>query len=246
MWEVWRQDDNGRRFRTSTFDDRIEALATVLALKSGPQKTYWLEGPPEPVCHTNRDLYVRVVREGKRMDAASRSLDAFLRAWWHVGQSLSSQARFDLDTVAAMVAAAGTVEPPPLREAWRTATYHDTDEPTTFADWEAIVLSQIADLADFADHGPLSKYAALGAAVPRAEGCVRATAGTWYNFDPQSYLECGLAGSLGGWAEDDGLRKPVPGPVVPLVSEPEPGEHPVDALDWADLADLARCGQEYE
>jgi hypothetical protein len=68
----------------------------------------------------------------------------------------------------------------------------------------------------------------------------------WCNFDPRAYLECGTAGSLGGWREDDGLRRPVPGPVVPLVPEPEPGERAVPSLHWGDLAQLARCGQEYE
>ncbi len=68
----------------------------------------------------------------------------------------------------------------------------------------------------------------------------------WYNFDPSGYLECGVAGSLGGWDEDDGVRKPVPGPVVPLVPEPEPGERSVAAVGGAELAELARCGQEYE
>ena len=55
-----------------------------------------------------------------------------------------------------------------------------------------------------------------------------------------------MAGSLGGWDEDDGVRKPVPGPVVPLVPEPEPGERSVAAVGGAELAELARCGQEYE
>jgi hypothetical protein len=145
-----------------------------------------------------------------------------------------------------MVAAAAAVEPPPLRAAWRSASFRYVDEPTSYVDWEAIVLYQIADLADFADQGALDEYAAFGGDVPRAKGCARATDLRWYNFDPRAYLECGLAGSLGGWNEDDGLRKAVPGPVVPLVREPETGERPVDVLNWADLADLARCGQEYE
>jgi len=51
---------------------------------------------------------------------------------------------------------------------------------------------------------------------------------------------------LGGWDEGDGVRKPVPGPVVPLAPEPDPGERIVDALSWAVLAHLAICGQEYE
>jgi hypothetical protein len=116
--------------------------------------------------------------------------------------------------------------------------------PASYADWEAIVLSQIADLADLADQGPLDEYAYFGVNAPRPEGCVRATGNRWYNFDPRGYLECGMAGSMGGW--DDGIRKPVPGPVLPLGPEPAPGDRSLAAVSWADLAELARCGQEYE
>ncbi|MCW3820339.1 hypothetical protein ONA91_38505 [Micromonospora sp. DR5-3] len=248
VWELWRQDDNGNRVRMRTFADRVEALAKALALESGVahKQTYWVDGPPGPVCRTNRDLYRRLVQEGEHMNAATRSLDVFLRAWWRVAQPLSGRVSLDLDTVAAMVVAAGMVEPAPLRASWRSASFRYTDEPTSYADWEAIVLSQIADLADFADQGPLDEYARLGINAPRPAGCVRATDLRWYNFDPQAYLECGMAGALGGWSEDDGRRKPVPGPVVPLGNEPEPGEHTIGSLGWANLAELARCGQEYE
>ena len=139
-----------------------------------------------------------------------------------------------------------SVDPPPLSAAWRSASFRYVDEPTSYADWEVIVLSQIADLADFADQGPLGEHAYFGVDAPRPGGCVRATDMRWYNFDPRGYLECGMAGSMGGWDEDDGVRKQVPGPVVPLVVEPAPGERSVAAVSWAELAELARCGQEYE
>ncbi|MEU8181189.1 hypothetical protein AB0B85_00995 [Micromonospora sp. NPDC049044] len=248
VWELWRQDDNGNQVRIGAFPDRVEALAKALALESGVahKQTYWVDGPPDPVCRTNRDLYRRVVGEGERMNASGRSLEEFLRAWRQVARPLSGQVRLDLDTVAAMVTAAGIVEPAPPQASWRSASFRYVDEPTTYAHWEAIVLSQIADLADFADQGPLNEHPYLGIDAPRAAGRVRATGRRWYNFDPKAYLECGMAGALGGWSEDDGLRIPVPGPVVALVDEPEPGDHELDFLGWGDLAELARCGQEYE
>jgi len=189
---------------------------------------------------------IGAVEEGERMNATGRSLEEFLRAWWRVSHALPSEGRFDLDTVAAMVVAARAVDPPPLSRAWRSASFRYVEEPASYADWEALVLSQIADLADFADQGPLDEYAYFGVDAPRPDGCVRATDVRWYNFDPKGYLECGMAGSLGGWDEDDGVRKAVPGPVVPLVREPEPGERSVAAIGWAELAELARSGQEYE
>ncbi|MBO4205843.1 hypothetical protein GSF22_07460 [Micromonospora echinofusca] len=245
---VWRQDDNGNRYPVGGYDDRIDALARVLALESGVvhKQTYWVDGPPGPVCATNRDLYVRLVDAGERMTDSGRTLDGFLRAWWLVARPLAGRRELDLDTVAAMVVAAGTVPPPPLLTSWRTAEFAHVDEPADHADWERIVLSQIADLADFADQGPLDEHAYFGVDAPRPAGCVRATDRRWYNFDPRGYLECGMAGALGGWDEADGLRVPVPGPVLPLRPEPAPGERPLPTLTWADLADLAICGQEYE
>lgn len=247
-WEVWRQDDNGNRFLIDSLADRVAALARVLAFESGPvhKQTYWVQGPSGCACRTNRDLYQRVVNDGERMTVAGRSLQEFLRAWWRVGKALPVEGPFELDTVAAMFTAAATVEPPSLSATWRSASYRYVEEPATRADWEAIVLSQIADLADFADHGPLDELAYFGVDAPRPDGCVRATDRRWYNFDPRRYLESGMAGSLGGWDEQDGIRKLVPGPVVPVIPEPPQGERLVTAISWADLADLARCGQEYE
>jgi hypothetical protein len=247
-WNVWRQDDNGNRFQVDSMADRVAALARVLAFESGPvhKQTYWVEGPSKPACNTNRDLYQRVMNEGERMTAAGRSLEEFLRAWWRVGKALPVEGPFDLDTAAAMLAAAATVEPPSLSATWRSASFRYVEEAATRADWETIVLSQIADLADFADLGPLDERAYFGVDAPRPDGCVRATDRRWYNFDPRGYLECGMAGSLGGWADEDGIRKPVSSPVAPMVPEPPPGEYPITAISWADLAALARCGQEYE
>src|SRR5213078_3659578 len=112
-----------------------------------------------------------------------------------IGRLLAGHASIDLDTVAAMVAAAAIVDPPPVDPRWRSAVLGGGDG---FAAWEAVVLSQIADLADFADQGPLDEMAYFGLDAPRPDGACRATWIRWYNFDPVGYLECGLAGSLDG------------------------------------------------
>jgi hypothetical protein len=230
-WEVWRQDDGGVRERLSVQHDRIEALATVLALDTDSASGWscWSAGPPGPVCATNRDLYTRLVQVGNDMNAAGRSLSEFLRSWWSVSRTLAAQARLDLDRVAAMVTAAATIDPPALSPAWRTTSRGFTPEPTSYVDWEQIVLSQIADLADLADAGPLDAYACFGIDIPRLTDVVRATGSRWYNFDPGGYLECGMAGSLGGWDEADGLRVAVPGPVI---------SNAVGAQNWATGCDL--------
>ncbi|MEE6263578.1 hypothetical protein [Plantactinospora sonchi] len=248
-WEVWRQDDNGNEYRVAAHPDRIAALAQVMVLESGVRhrQTYWVAGPAEPVCRTNRDLYQRVLAESERMTGQGRTLDEFLRGWWQVGRSVAGRVGFDLDEVAAMVVAAATVEPPPIRPQWRSTSFEWlTEEPRRYVDWESIVLCQIADLADFADQGPLPPYAGLGLDAPRPGGHRRCIGLRWYNFTPASYLECGLAGTIGGWDLADGIRVELPGPVVPLRPEPGPEEVAVETLTWDDLAELAVCGQEYE
>lgn len=132
-----------------------------------------------------------------------------------------------------------------MRPAWRTTSYQQVQRPASYADWEAIVLSQIADLADFADHGTLEHDAYLGVDAPRLPGCERATGTRWYNFDPRGHLECGMAGPPGSRDEPDGVRVQLAGPIDPLVPH-EPGEEATAALTWADPAQLAICGQQHE
>jgi hypothetical protein len=175
VWEVWRQDDGGNRYRMSVHHDRVEALARVLAMEAGVvhKQMYWVEGPPGPICGSNRDLYARLVGAGEAMTTAGRALDEFLRAWWLVSRPVAAQVRLQLDTVAAMVSAAATIDPPPLRSAWRTASYALTHEPAAYADWEQVVLSQIADLADLVVAGPLDPYAYLVVRAGSPSGVIR-------------------------------------------------------------------------
>ncbi|GAA4245383.1 hypothetical protein GCM10022255_012520 [Dactylosporangium darangshiense] len=243
-WEVRRAD--GEPAAGSAFDDRVAALAHALRLRVETGADHRVDGPGEPACATNRDLYRRLVAEGVRIRGSGRDLAAFLRGWRLAGRAFDGREWLEADEVAAMIVAAGTLDPGADDPAWRSAQYEYVEEPATFAEWEAIVLSQLADLADFAEQGPLDPMASFGTDAPRPEGCRRATMRRWYNFDPRTYLECGVAGTLGGWDEEDGLRIPVPGPYTLLRPEPEPGHHPVGVLGWDVLAELARCGQEYE
>lgn len=222
-WEVWRQDDGGNRYQVDVCRDRIEAMARALAFESGPvhKQTYWVSGPPGPICSSVNDLRARLTETGLAMTDAGRTLDEFLRAWWLVSEPLAGKVRLDLDTVAAMIAAAAVITPPPLSPAWRTRAYV-AHTPETYADWEQILLSQIADLADFADNGGLTDQMYFGADAPRPADCTRATSRRWFNFDPQTYLRCGTAGAL---AQESSA---------------------VDGLSWGGLARLAICGQIYE
>ncbi len=247
-WQVWRQDTNGNRFLVGTYDDRVAALARVLILESrlAHKQTHWVAGAAEPACVTNRDLYRRILRLGDDMTADGRSLSAYLRALWLVSGSIRDRDPLELDTVAALLAAAATADPPPFDPVWRTADLAvASDEPAGYPWWERIILSQIADLEDFVAQPP-GQYASFGVDAPRPPGSGRrATPVRWYNFDPASYLECAMAGSLGGWQEQDNVRVSLPGPVTPGGAQ---GSEIVEfqGLTWAELGRFAVCGQIYE
>ncbi|MFC6936564.1 hypothetical protein ACFQHO_44080 [Actinomadura yumaensis] len=151
-WDVMRQDDIGNEFHVASHDTRIGALAQVLVLESGaPHKqTYWIDGPPGPVVRTNRDLYLHFLHIGQEARAASWSLSAFLRALWKVSGPLRDRGELDPDDVAAMFSAAATTPPAEFDAGWRAKDLSlPGDEPEGYADWERVILSQLADLEDF-------------------------------------------------------------------------------------------------
>ncbi|MYW01195.1 hypothetical protein [Streptomyces sp. SID3343] len=113
-WELWRQDDNGARFRIRGYTDRVAAFAGLLVIESGmPHKqVYWVEGPRAPACPTlaaAADL-IEVATAGREPSPA-----AFVAAFRHVGVSLRDEQRLAPDTIAAV-----------FRAAWDTAV-PDTD-----------------------------------------------------------------------------------------------------------------------
>ncbi|MEU6040123.1 hypothetical protein ABZ801_32430 [Actinomadura sp. NPDC047616] len=246
-WDVMRQDDNGNEFHVAAHDSRIAALAQVLALESGvPHKQmYWVSGPPGPVVRTNRDLYLHFLHLGQEARAASWSLSAFLRALWKVSAPLSDRESLAPDDVAAMFSAASTTPPPDYDPAWSTKDLSlPGDEPRGHADWERVILSQLADLEDFLA-APPGPHARFGVDAPRPPGSGRrATPARWYNFDPATYLECAVAGSLGGWDATDGARVPLSTGSGDAAARSY--VRPLTSMSWADLARIAVCGQIYE
>jgi hypothetical protein len=113
-WELWRQDDNGARFRIRGYADRVAAFAGLLVIESGmPHKqVYWVEGPRTAVCPTlaaAADLIEGLT--GDVTPELAPSADAFVAALRHVGVSLRDDPRLAPDLVAAV-----------FRAAWDTAT----------------------------------------------------------------------------------------------------------------------------
>ncbi|TWP50787.1 hypothetical protein FKR81_19500 [Lentzea tibetensis] len=191
---------------------------------------------------TNRDLYRSVLDAS---EDTTRTLEEYLRALWQLGRAERSRSALPLDVVSSMLIGAVTAPVPPFDPAWRTSDLAVVSGMDGFEVWEQLILSQIADLRDFAE-GPELSYPDFGVNVPRRPGDgSRASGLRWYNHNVPQYLECAMAGALGGWDPGDGIRKPLPGPSVQLYPEPQ-GVTSVPALTWADMVDLLECGQEYE
>jgi len=119
-----------------------------------------------------------------------------------------------------------------------------------FAEWDSTLQQQIQDLRRMRENGQLKdeqRYFGISAPSGRR----------WYNFDPCAFLECGAAGSLGGWEEGDQTgRQYVPGKVAvstadgDVVScEPRDLDQPpeqITCLSWERFRDFLWCGQQYE
>jgi hypothetical protein len=247
VWDVMRQGDNGDGVRMSSHDSRVGALARVLVMESGVvhKQTYWVVGPPGPAYQTNRDLYLHFLHLGQEARSASWSLSAYLRGLWKVSVPLRGRAELALDDVAAMFSAAAATSPPSYDPAWSTTDLAlPGSAPAGYADWERIILSQLADLEDFVLHPP-GPRARFGVNAPRPPGGgTRATPPRWLNFDPAAYLECAVAGGYGGWDAADGARVPLPNPQGTTTRRST--IRAITTMGWPDLARIAVCGQTYE
>lgn len=94
-----------------------------------------------------------------------------------------------------------------------------------------------------------NKYLDFGVDAPRG--------GRWYNFDPQSYLDCAVAGSLGGWEPGDlSGGQFLPGQVIVIEDNGTIGEansedislpvFEIARLSWNEFRDFLNGGQFYE
>ncbi len=109
---------------------------------------------------------------------------------------------------------------------------------------------QIVDLREMDEVGTLDNEL-------RYFGIDAPSGARWYNFDPHTFVECGVSGTFGGWAQGDASgRELVPGPVAVLDADgdlisvnPEDIEDPtyfVESISWDEFADFLWAGQCYE
>ncbi len=161
------------------------------------------------------------------------SLEAYLRSLWSVVAQDRDEA-LTAEKFVEWVMTAWVMAPPPFNPEWLERHPKFSDE-ADFEAWEYCILYQIADLRKMHEAGLLNdEYRYFGIDSPSGS--------RWYNFDPLTYLECGVRGELGGYLEDE---------VIVLIEpvEGESADSPVfEVADftWEMFIGILGCGQMYE
>jgi len=202
-----------------------------------------------PALATNRDLYGFIVELCERHQAGVRALAVYLRALWSLAREAREARGLALQDFAGFLECALDADPgdPDLGR----LDHNDEAEPSSgFDAWERAIFRQIRDLEEMEAAGMLAddqRY--FGLTSPRG--------GRWYNFDPLTFIECGVQGTFGGWqASADRRRVPVPGKVMVLDADgqldavdpedvPDP-EQPIERVSWDAFRQFLMAGQMYE
>jgi hypothetical protein len=184
---------------------------------------------------TNREVYERILKLKETLQGKSLpSLEEYLRSLWFLA-SQSSNAELTIEQICSWLELSFDEKPAPFRPEWMNLKLDFQKMLSDYDKWENLILFQIADLRRMARAGLLdNKYRYFGLDSP---------SGTrWYNFDPLTYLECGVRGTLGGYKEDE---------VIVLIA-PSEGEtaddptHEIKIFTWKDFTNILKCGQWYE
>lgn len=126
-------------------------------------------------------------------ESTDRPLEEYLRTLWQLGRSARTVTELPAQRFADLLRAAAGDPAPPFEDAWRTADFTITESTAGFEVWERVILSQVADLRDFADGTP-------------RDAAVRACGFRWHNTAVAPFLASGLAGAL--TPEPDALSWP--------------------------------------
>lgn len=198
---------------------------------------------------TNRDLYLAVTELTKTKANSQPSLEGYLLSLHHLGMRFEAHDSIGFDNFFSLLRDSFSFQPPQFSADWSHEYVGDTNIPG-FPGWLKTISSQIIDLHEMSASGELrNELRYFGIQSPRGAH--------WVNFDPCSYLECAIAGSIGGWEpEDESGRSYVPGPVtvfdehnklVTMNPEDVPRPtYPLPAISWELFRDILRCGQYYE
>lgn len=198
---------------------------------------------------TNRELYQFIGELVQRDASSTRTLEQYLLALLGLTRHSQDQSALAPSDFSRLLADAFTAAPLAFDSAWREQ-YESLDRTWPgFAGWEAKIIRQIVDLREMDEAGTLQdEQRYFGVNAPRGA--------RWYNFDPGTFLECAMAGSLGGWEPDDDTgREFVPGQVAVMGPDgiqsvnPQDIERPIvdiSEMSWEQFQDFLISGQIYE
>lgn len=184
---------------------------------------------------TNQDIYAQIIAFEEQFGGALLpSLEAYLRSLWHLIAE-ERPSLIDAGQLIIWLEQAFLQKPPEFQVSW-----YDYLQPAplsklnaTFADWESVILFQIADLKRMEESGDL--------ACPERYCGITSPSGTrWTNFDPITYLECAVRGTMGGYQPFAAVAE--------TSSNKQRFFHSVFLMSnftWADMILLAKFGQMY-
>lgn len=188
-----------------------------------------------PASLTNRDIYLHVEALTRQHSGPHRrGLEDYLKVLWEIiskqqpqQPSAADLMRWMQEAFEAPLLEHDVPSPPPV------PTQDQDLELGSYARFEHRLLQQIHELGLMRKNGQLADpHRYFGIDAPNGS--------RWYNFDPFTYLECGVRGSMGGFDEEDETL---------TFTDVEPFSSPIEELEhmsWALLEDLIICGACYE
>jgi hypothetical protein len=197
---------------------------------------------------TNRDLYLAIA--DLKDKALGRQLEDYLCALYLLATEYKPLDQIGSSLFLDLITRAFTTDIAPFASEWSALFCADSSELAGFERFESTILSQIVDLHEMAGDGRLDndlRY--LGIQSPRGRD--------WYNFDPSTYLECAVEGSVGGWEPGDSTGRefvqsqaimPDGGRNTGVV-EPRDVEcrvFQIATLSWEQFAEFLELGRLYE
>lgn len=198
---------------------------------------------------TNRDLYLAVLELRQEFGESNILLEEYLIALRALGSRYQDWEAIRLSDFYTLLRDAFICSPTPY-DATLGDQYDVPSEQSGYAGWRTTISNQIVDLHEM-------RLAGVYENDMRYFGLQSPRGGYWVNFDPGSYLECAINGTLGGWQpDDDSGRMYVPGLVATLDENgnivsmnPEDIPNPiyeVPYVTWDVFQDILRSGQMYE
>lgn len=199
---------------------------------------------------TNRQIYARLTAFCKTQTDNPRTLEEYLCA---ALLNLDEFRRADGITpiqFCELVESSFTTTPANFDISWQSEYDSLISDVENFSTARGTLIQQIVDLREMQEAGQLAnELRYFGIESPRKT--------SWFNFDPCTYVECGLAGSIDGWEpSEDSSRQLVSGQVAMLdesgklisvdARDIEHVEVAIDIINWKLFTRFLWAGSAYE